>query len=63
MFDGTQEKVCQQIDFIPGFNDVASEDETFQAFENDFAVCVDDKIHHDVHLVVQESWQRSMPVV
>ena len=63
MFDSTQKKVRQQIDFIPGFNNGFPEDETFQAFENSFAVCVDHRIHYDVHLVVQESGQRSMLVV
>ena len=63
MFDGTQEKVCEQIDFIPGFNGICPEDETFQAFQNGFAVGVYDRIHHDIHLIIQESWHRSMSMV
>ena len=63
MFDRTQEKICEQIDFIPGFNDICPEDESFQAFQNGFAVGVDDGIHHDVHLIIQESWHRSMSMV
>ena len=63
IFDSTQEEEHQQIDFIPGFDDIVSEDEAFQAFENGLSVCVDHKIHHDVHLVVQESWQRSLAMM
>ena len=32
-------------------------------FENGFTMGVDHKVHHDVHLIIQKSRQRSMPIV